>query len=697
MIRETLKNLPEGLGDTYRRILIKISKSPSRARLAQKVFKWATVAKRPLHVEELKEAIAFGPDDKSWSVDKIPHEDLMFESCRGLIIKDEDDETAHFAHHTVRQYLTGGLSTKVDSQFEISIENAEVLAGETCVAYLSFSDFETQITSTTSTVRHEHNRVLESGGPLWIPSILGIRKPLFEVPYRLLRGDPTLQPSESDYWKHLVPKPKPKISPSTHLLDKYRLLSYAIENWEPHTRFYDRRFSAHRLAQLAMDKTLAFEFRPWGPNQHFGPYGCVGCPSPGAASLVAKHLPYISMLHYAAEVGNIVLLASGIASESGYIYHERYHQETLMIACRQNRIEIVKYLMDHGGYDISDGRAVNAAATAGHAEVLLYLLTLGQYSVKQQGDVALFMAAKNGHDAIITVLAEAGADLHVEDQRTGMNVVETAAMNGHASAIRVLLRKGAYLKVASQTGPAALHRAAAGGHPTATRALLESGFPANISDLRGKTPLHFAAESGHEDVSEVLLEYGANPSLKISESSVDSDSTPFHLAAGGGHVKVLELFKRYFPAEDYPLTGLGLNEGALHLAAAGGHFEAIRWLVGYGFDVNAKDVDHLPALPYAIESGDETTVRVLLELGARVFSSDPPYYDSGILLRAAKREIPSILEMLFVSIQKDKRIAYGVKRLSIVGALKYAQHEKKRAAEQLLELELKKYPEREER
>ena len=71
-----------------------------------------------------------------------------------------------------------------------------------------------------------------------------------------------------------------------------------------------------------------------------------------------------------------------------------------MISCRQNRIEIVKYLMDQGEYDISDGRAVNAAAAAGHAGMLQYLLTLGQFSVKQQGGVALFLAAKNGHDAI---------------------------------------------------------------------------------------------------------------------------------------------------------------------------------------------------------------------------------------------------------------------------------------------------------
>ena len=699
MIRETLKNLPEGLGDTYRRILIKISKSSSRARLAQKVFNWATVAKRPLHVEELKEAVAFGPDDRSWSLDKIPHEDLMFESCRGLIIKDEDDETAHFAHHTVRQYLTGGLTTKVDPQFEILIENAEVLAGETCVAYLSFSDFETQVTSTTSTVRFKDKGVLESGGPLWIPSILGIRKPMFDVPYRLLRGDPTLRPSGSDYWKHLVPNPKPKISPSTHLVDKYQLLSYAIENWEPHTRFYDSAKSHvnpyhHHLVRLAMHKTLAFEFRPWGPNQHFGPYGCVGCPSPGAGGLVAKDLPHMSMIHYAAKVGNIALLVSGLTSESRYIHHERYHQETLMIACRQNRIKIVKYLIKHWECDVSDGRVVNAAAAAGHAEVLQYLLMLGQYSVKQQGAVALFLAAKHGHDAIITVLAEARVNLNAKDQRTGRNAIETAAMYGQESTIRVLFEKGSISDHVLGVDRKALHLAAAGGHPAVTRALLERGFPTNVPDLGGKTALHHAAESGHENVAEILLEYGANPSVGVIQSEASdyhSGETSFHLAASGGHVKVLELFGKQSPPEDYPFNST--SKTALHSAAAGGHVEAIRWLVSYGLDVNAKDDRHRTPLFYAILLGEETAVKILLELGASALRPASLYRDSDVLIRAVERETTSILRMLLASIKEDRKTLYNQKRESIVSALNIAREMKETVAEELLERELRLYPE----
>ena len=594
--------------------------------MAQKVFKWAAVAKRPLQVEELKEAVAFESDDKSWNMDKIPHEDLMFESCRGLIIKNEDDETAHFAHHTVRQYLIGGLTTThVDPQFEIRTVDAEILAGLTCVAYLSFSDFETQITSTTSTVRLEKQGVLDSGGPLWIPSILGIRKPVFDIPYRLLRGDPALRPSESDYLKYFVPKAKPKFNPSTQFIDKYRLLSYAIENWEPHTRFYNS--SEPRLERLALHKILAFEFRPWGPNQHFGPYGCVGCPNPSAVGLVTEDLPHMSMVHYAAEVGNLVLLVSGLTDDStawvsditsklGYLYHERYHQETLMIACRHNRLRIVKYLVTSGYYVISDGRAVNAAAAAGHAEVLQYLLTLDQYPVKQQGHMALLLAAQHGHDAIITMLADAGVDLDAKDQRTGSSAIEAAAMNGHESAIRALLQEGASLR-------------------------LDDGV----------------------------------------------DNGPFLLAAKGGHVKVLELLTEFFRSVNYRLTSSG--QTALHLAAAGGHVDAIRWLVGHGAEVNKTDFRHERPLHLAVKLGDKSAVRVLLEIGAKVGQSFPNH--NSVLEIAVENGTTGILEMLLENISEDQFTAKWDRRENIVDALESARKLKRRDAQESLERELALY------
>ena len=79
IIRETLRNLPHGLIETYQRILTKIAQNNLTVDVVRKIFMWIACAKRPMKVEEIKEAAAFDPSDKGWDSAKMPDEDLMIE------------------------------------------------------------------------------------------------------------------------------------------------------------------------------------------------------------------------------------------------------------------------------------------------------------------------------------------------------------------------------------------------------------------------------------------------------------------------------------------------------------------------------------------------------------------------------------------------------------------------------------------
>ena len=80
MIRQSLQNLPNGLIETYERILNKIAQNAIKSSVARKIFIWLICAQRPIGIKEAKEAVAFEPSDLSWDLEKIPDEDLMIET-----------------------------------------------------------------------------------------------------------------------------------------------------------------------------------------------------------------------------------------------------------------------------------------------------------------------------------------------------------------------------------------------------------------------------------------------------------------------------------------------------------------------------------------------------------------------------------------------------------------------------------------
>ena len=55
-IRETIQILPKNLPETYNRILSTIDKM-GKAKLAKKIFPWVAIARRPMLLEEIREAI----------------------------------------------------------------------------------------------------------------------------------------------------------------------------------------------------------------------------------------------------------------------------------------------------------------------------------------------------------------------------------------------------------------------------------------------------------------------------------------------------------------------------------------------------------------------------------------------------------------------------------------------------------------
>ena len=681
MVRQTLRDLPVGLVQTYERILLKISKAPSpKQEIALRVFKWTVCSRRPMSAEELQEAVAFDVSDRFWDRDKIPDKDLMIETCRGLLVRDKEDGAVHFAHYTVQQYLLSVPA--IGTRFQISPRSeAEAFVGGICVTYLAFSDFETQVALRTPNVQLEHLGVLQAGGPVSIPTVLGIGKWLLDVPYRLLGGKPKPAPLDIDYSKYLMSKrPKQSQAPST-LAEKYRLLEYIVEYWMDHTQVLWPALNA-KLRRLVMYKTLSFEFRPWGPNQHFGPYGCGSCPDPKKA----QELPFMSLFHYAAHAGHWSLMENLVPE---YCQHEHPFDETLLIACRQGQDMIVRNLMHRIRFDISDGRAIDVAVAAGHAVILKCLLGLDElegksissYNINPNASSLLISAATNGYENVVDIIFDhcnLAKAIYVNkvDEHTGRTALFSAVMNGHENVLRKLLANGAQLKT---NGTTALHVAAEYGHEDIMLILLEAASETPDSnnptktivsendsetrvidlllfyDTEGDTPLHKAARNGHSAAVESI--HNAMTMNFIGEKGTLDDGqsrtglTAIHLAAKGGHLSVLKTLAN--SNADVNATVLVSRWTALHFAAAEGHQAIVEWLLENGVHFLERTIEDAKALQLACSRGHEGIVRALLKVEIEILGCCP--------------DIP-VMVSLIESAAKYKRDAVLVTLLDCVGA-----------------------------
>lgn len=238
LIGEILRDLPEGLAGTYRRILLKLQKSAWKTKIAAKAFRWIACAQRPLQIDELKEAIKYENSDKSWRDATSMGDEELVRSFGALVCLNVEDQTIRFVHHTVLQFLF--TTEEISPIFHFSQAQAHSFVGEMCVVYLGFSDFETSLTHRPPERKIRDAAVLQPGAMSTIPTVLGIGRSFFRAAYRYYGGKqgttgPTIDHDKLFSTQHKSVKPIEPVS--SVLARKYRLLDYVVTYWDYHTKW----------------------------------------------------------------------------------------------------------------------------------------------------------------------------------------------------------------------------------------------------------------------------------------------------------------------------------------------------------------------------------------------------------------------------------------------------------------------------
>ena len=179
------------------------------------------------------------------------------------------------------------------------------------------------------------------------------------------------------------------------------------------------------------------------------------------------------------------------------------------------------------------------ACTFGLLWILDYLISerFNSTQTNRERQSGMHLAARWGHEAVVRLLVEQGADVEARD-KDGGTALHRAADNGHEAVVRLLVKQGANVEAKTNYGGTALLRAARYGHEAVVRLLVEQGADAEARDNDGETALHRAARYGHEAVVRLLVEQGAD----VEAQDNDGWTAP-HCAAEYGHEAVVRLLQ----------------------------------------------------------------------------------------------------------------------------------------------------------
>ena len=154
---------------------------------------------------------------------------------------------------------------------------------------------------------------------------------------------------------------------------------------------------------------------------------------------------------------------------------------------------------------------LEAAARRNRPTILRYLLSLGLDPTRPIGRSQLppaRIAAAEGHDAILDVLAEHGIDTELTSTEKALRHTR----RNDVDALDTLLDEHPDLLDDLRRGQPSLCRNVSSSDQAMLRRLVDLGFDINDRSTT-KTPLHHVAETGDTDLARLLIEHGADPNL----------------------------------------------------------------------------------------------------------------------------------------------------------------------------------------
>ena len=456
-LRQFLNELPDGLDETYERILRWINKAQKED--ARRLLQCLTVAARPLRVEELAELLAF--DFHTTSDQGIPalredwrwndQEQAVLSTCSSLIsiVRDGDSRVVQFSHFSVKEYLTSARLAESGgdvSRFHVDLNAAHTILAQACLGTLLRLDEH------TGNSDFKGFPLVEYAAQHWVD-----HAQFEDVSSRVQNGMDDLFDGSKPYFSAWL---------RVHDIDEpWNLLSYRQDDCVGSPLYYASFCGFHDLADRLILKH---------PEQVNAFGGFVLAPLPVALS--KRHFSVAELLR---KSGALVDLKN------------RYGWTPLHAAVTSGNVDIMRWLLNYGANVSARG---NDRRTPMHQAA--YAMDLGAVEVLLEHKPDINLQDTYGDTPLHDVLAR----VYASNERNVVEIVRRLLEHGADPNIRHRRRRST-----------PLHGASSRGSVEVARLLLSYGAKRNEKDENGKTPFQIASSRGHDEIMKLLLEQVAVP------------------------------------------------------------------------------------------------------------------------------------------------------------------------------------------
>ena len=562
-ILRSLKDLPQGLSATFRRLLRRLQDSAvANPRLASKILEIVAGVQRPLNLDELEDAMSITPGNTLWDSTKLINDvPKLLECCGSLLVVDEEFSTIHFAHSSVKEHLVS-KPTDIDIvEYHIDLETADNDLGKLCVTYLNLDVFSSPLTKPNRQSPSYAGNVPATV----VQSTLSKHESIKKAALAMLKGRRTLKSvSNLDFQQSLgiIHTQDPKMKNDVHFLP------YCQEYWLHHTKtiHHFRNDQVYTLWERLVNDSVTTVELPWGDER-----------ISSGGELLMTWLK--KTRHTALTRETIQQLWNSRESQAALF---QYHQATKEMDIGQLE-ELLGLLPDE-----DERRSVS----------LGFHVRMNDFQAEAKRDISseFFLSCMNDH------------------------LLDEALYKKHDLFVQLLLRVNVNMTFNHETLTTALHNAISRRNKNTVTLLVDHG--ADINRLQGISlgnALHTAALiSNDHSILELLIQKGADVNArggKYGTALIDAESDRNLrdndlLVDAGADINA-----------SHPSYGTAL----ISSISRRGSDRTTRLLLAEGADVNAKGGNYGTALLKAVEYQNLEIINLLLDAGADINASSEQY------------------------------------------------------------------------